>query len=645
LIVSNATVPSFNAQRGETGSVAIDPSNPAYIYGPRGPFASNGAFWPALFRRTLDGGATWDVLEVPGENPTLRPKFMLDPNDPNTMLHAGCSLQRSTNIRTPLAGGGPSWTKILAPGNVCGGVPEFGAIAVAQGDSNAIWAAYRSGDVLKTVNGTAATPAWTQVDTAPPGLPRREPTRIVIDPRDHDVVYISYPESTDNLWKTTDGGLSWTGASGSGSTALPNVAVRSLAIHPRISSWLYAGTDAGVFRSTDGGATWSTQGPDVVPIADLFWLGTDLVAATDGRSMFVAPTTALAMSLDDPKPSQSLAPTIVVRGWGFDQAAASGTGVDAIHVYGFPNPGSGAPPVFLGSATFVDRDDVAAVFGSRYRHSGFELTIGSLTPGPWMIVAYPRSTVSQSFDISRAVTFTVAPAGSRPALAIDAPSGTVGPAFTVRGWALDAGGSASAGVDAVHVYALPASGGAATFLGVAGYGQTRWDVASVYGARFVDSGYALTSSTPLAPGVYTLVVYARSTVSGQWFWQTRAITVRPPGDPLMTIDTPGAGASVGQPFNLAGWAIDRDAVTGPGVDAVHVWAFPADGGAAQFVGAVTTGGVRGDIGAIFGAQFANSGYNVAVSGLAPGHYQIAVYAHSTVTGTFNQARVVTVQVP
>jgi hypothetical protein len=194
------------------------------------------------------------------------------------------------------------------------------------------------------------------------------------------------------------------------------------------------------------------------------------------------------------------------------------------------------------------------------------------------------------------------------------------------------------------VYALPASGGAATFLGVAGSGQTRWDVASVYGARFVDSGYTL-SASGLAPGDYTLVVYARSTVSGQWFWQTRAITVRPPGDPLMTIDTPSSGATAGQPFLLAGWAIDRDATSGSGVDTLHVWAFPADGGAAQFVGAVTTGGVRGDVGAAYGSQFANSGYNVTVSGLAPGHYQIAVYAHSTVTGTFNQARVVTVQVP
>ena len=51
---------------------------------------------------------------------------------------------------------------------------------------------------------------------------------------------------------------------------------------------------------------------------------------------------------------------------------------------------------------------------------------------------------------------------------------------------------------------------------------------------------------------------------------------------------------------------------------------------------------RGDVGAAYGWQFTNSGYNVTVSGLPAGQYQIVVYAHSTVTGTFNQSRVVTV---
>jgi hypothetical protein len=90
--------------------------------------------------------------------------------------------------------------------------------------------------------------------------------------------------------------------------------------------------------------------------------------------------------------------------------------------------------------------------------------------------------------------------------------------------------------------------------------------------------------------------------------------------------------------------IDRDSTSGPGVDAVHVWAYPINGGSPVFLGTATLGGARGDVGAAYGSQFTNSGYNVTVSGLPPGQYQLAVYAHSTVTGTFNQSRVVTVVV-
>ena len=38
------------------------------------------------------------------------------------------------------------------------------------------------------------------------------------------------------------------------------------------------------------------------------------------------------------------------------------------------------------------------------------------------------------------------------------------------------------------------------------------------------------------------------------------------------------------------------------------------------------------MGAFYGTRFTNSGYGLTASGLAPGYYQINVYAHSTVSG-------------
>ena len=61
--------------------------------------------------------------------------------------------------------------------------------------------------------------------------------------------------------------------------------------------------------------------------------------------------------------------------------------------------------------------------------------------------------------------------------------------------------------------------------------------------------------------------------------------------PQVTIDTPTPYRNVGQPFVLAGWAVDLDDETGTGVDTVHVWAYPLAGGDPVFLGPATYGGV------------------------------------------------------
>jgi hypothetical protein len=88
-------------------------------------------------------------------------------------------------------------------------------------------------------------------------------------------------------------------------------------------------------------------------------------------------------------------------------------------------------------------------------------------------------------------------------------------------------------------------------------------------------------------------------------------------DPQMSLDLPTSGASLSQPFLLAGWALDRNAASGTGVDAIHVWAQPSGGGAATFIGTAAYGGSRPDVAAVLGAQFTNCGFNLNVTTLAP----------------------------
>ena len=113
--------------------------------------------------------------------------------------------------------------------------------------------------------------------------------------------------------------------------------------------------------------------------------------------------------------------------------------------------------------------------------------------------------------------------------------------------------------------------------------------------------------------------------------------------PRMNVDTPAGGATMPQPFNIAGWAIDWAASSGTGVSTVHTWAYPNCGsGTPFFVGSATYGGARPDVGAAFGSQFTNSSFTQRVTGLTPGCYLFVSYALSTVSGTFNQERAVTV---
>ena len=103
----------------------------------------------------------------------------------------------------------------------------------------------------------------------------------------------------------------------------------------------------------------------------------------------------------------------------------------------------------------------------------------------------------------------------------------------------------------------------------------------------------------------------------------------------------------GPSFDVAGWAIDRGSSVDSGVDAVHVYAFPLEGGRygpAIWVGADFATTPRPDVSAVFGVQFINCGFKVGAS-LPAGTYDIAVYVHSSVTRAFNPPRLVRIVIP
>jgi len=119
------------------------------------------------------------------------------------------------------------------------------------------------------------------------------------------------------------------------------------------------------------------------------------------------------MSIDTPSAESSIAaPSFAIGGWSIDRTAASGSGVDTLHVYAFPNPGSGQAPIFLGAAAVgIARPDIAALYGSQFAAAGYGLTVdraaAGLAPGVYLIAVISHSVVTGAFNTVAVVRVTL----------------------------------------------------------------------------------------------------------------------------------------------------------------------------------------------------------------------------------------------
>jgi hypothetical protein len=234
----------------------------------------------------LDGGKTtqWihhgieDALDW--ETALYLAPFVLDPNDSKVLLAGGKSVWRTRDAHAAA----PRWKRIKQSNG-----RHITAIAVAPGSADTIWVADLKGNPFQTGNGTAEVPTWKHVDE---GLPRKRMCfmQIVFDPANARRVFVIYKTyGANNLWRTEDGGGTWTAipikAEGTKPLAAP---LTDLAIHPSNPRCLYLATSVGLFASEDGGQHWSptNEGPTNCSVSQLIWMDKTLVAATGGRGVY-----------------------------------------------------------------------------------------------------------------------------------------------------------------------------------------------------------------------------------------------------------------------------------------------------------------------------------------------------------------------
>ena len=172
------------------------------------------------------------------------------------------------------------------------------------------------------------------------------------------------------------------------------------------------------------------------------WFNGAIYRLAAGAPTPVTPSNDAMMALELPADGPIDQPFVAV-GWALDRMASSDSGIDYVEVWARRLDGSNSARS-LGRATRTTRDDIAGVFGSQFLQSGFTLTVRGLVPGPYEIVAYAHSPVTQRFEAQRSVIVDIRPSVRAN---IDQPidDASVKHHFVVTGWAID--GSAAVGTE------------------------------------------------------------------------------------------------------------------------------------------------------------------------------------------------------
>lgn len=215
---------------------------------------------------------------------------------------------------------GQSWEEISpdlsgsadAPQNCDGDVPIKHATACGYGviyaitpsphDNNEIWIGTDNGRVQLTRNGGKD---WSEI--TPAGLPDWAKVSSVdvsaLDPGTAYVAIDNHRQDDFTPWvmRTHDYGKHWIRIN----KGLPDGRYVSVVrADPVKRGLLYAGTDNGVFVSFDDGNNWQSlqNGLPVAWVRDLLVHGNDLIAATQGRAIWVLDDLAPLRQLDPAKP-------------------------------------------------------------------------------------------------------------------------------------------------------------------------------------------------------------------------------------------------------------------------------------------------------------------------------------------------------
>lgn len=232
------------------------------------------------FFRTDDGGRSFRSITPGASRYNWSAPLELSPHDPAVLYIGSDRVHRSRNR-------GRTWEVVsptLAPGTTPGNLvyKTITTLAASPAVPDVLWAGTDTGRVWRT---TDDGDTWADVSA---GLPERWVTRVAAHPTRPETAVVTvsgfrWAESAAQVFRTDDGGATWTPLA----DGLPDAPANDVLFLPTGDDWLAVATDVGVFLST-GGAGWTPLAPGmpIVPVTDLDLDGTRLAAATYGRGIY-----------------------------------------------------------------------------------------------------------------------------------------------------------------------------------------------------------------------------------------------------------------------------------------------------------------------------------------------------------------------